>query len=101
MSVSTIDVEEPLRRRAAIQSSRVERYARMVEIRLTEERVLELFGEGLIPGTTHTAQGQEAVSVGIAAATKPTDAVACTYRGHAVALALGVTLEAVLGEILG
>jgi acetoin:2,6-dichlorophenolindophenol oxidoreductase subunit alpha len=101
MSVGTIDVEEPLRRRAAVQSSRVERYTRMVEIRLAEERVLELFGEGLIPGTTHTAQGQEAVSVGIAAATKPTDTVACTYRGHAVALALGVTLEAVLGEILG
>ena len=60
-----------------------------------------MFGEGLIPGTTHTAQGQEAVSVGIAAATKPTDTVACTYRGHAVALALGATLEAVLGEILG
>jgi acetoin:2,6-dichlorophenolindophenol oxidoreductase subunit alpha len=101
VSVGTIDVEEPLRRRAAVQSSRVERYARMVEIRITEERILELFGEGLIPGTTHTAQGQEAVSVGIAAATSPTDSVACTYRGHAVALALGVTLEAVLGEILG
>ncbi len=101
MSVSIVDVEEPLRRRAAVQSSRVERYARMVEIRLTEERVLELFGEGLIPGTTHTAQGQEAVSVGIAAATRPTDTVACTYRGHAIALGLGATLEAVLGEILG
>lgn len=31
MSVSIVDVEEPLRRRAAVQSSRVERYARMVE----------------------------------------------------------------------
>ena len=31
MSVGTVDVEEPLRRRAAVQSSRVERYARMVE----------------------------------------------------------------------
>ena len=47
-----------------------ERYERMVEIRLIEERVLELFGEGLIPGTTHTCQGQEAVCVGIAAATQ-------------------------------
>jgi acetoin:2,6-dichlorophenolindophenol oxidoreductase subunit alpha len=101
MSVGVVDAEEPLRRRAAVQSSRVERYARMVEIRLTEERVLELFGEGLIPGTTHTAQGQEAVSIGIAAVTRPTDTVACTYRGHAIALALGATLDAVLGEILG
>jgi acetoin:2,6-dichlorophenolindophenol oxidoreductase subunit alpha len=101
VSVDNVDLEEPLRRRAALQSSRVERYARMVEIRVTEERILELFGEGLIPGTTHTAQGQEAVCVGVAAATKPTDSVACTYRGHGTALALGVTQEAVMGEILG
>lgn len=93
--------EEALRRRAAVQSSRLERYRRMVEIRALEEKVLELFGEGLIAGTTHTCQGQEAVCVGIAAATRPGDTVACTYRGHGMALALGVTREAVLGEILG
>ena len=101
MSMDVIGIEQPLERRASLQSSRTERYARMVEIRLAEERVLELFGEGLIPGTTHTSQGQEAVCVGIAAATRPTDTVACTYRGHGMALALGVTREAVLGEILG
>lgn len=101
MSIDASELTEPLHRRAAVQSSRVERYKRMVEIRLIEERVLELFGEGLIHGTTHTCQGQEAVSVGIAAATRPTDTVACTYRGHGMALALGVTREAVLGEILG
>lgn len=90
-----------VRRRRAVQSSDVERYDRMVEIRLLEERVLSLFGEGLIPGTTHTCQGQEAVCVGVAAATEPTDTVACTYRGHGMALALGATRDAVLGEILG
>jgi pyruvate dehydrogenase E1 component alpha subunit len=39
--------------------------------------------------------------VGIAAATRPTDIVVCTYRGHGMALALGVLGEAVLGEIMG
>lgn len=90
-----------LARRTALQESRVERLRRMVEIRLMENRILELFGEGLIPGTTHTCQGQEAVAVGIAATIRPTDIVACTYRGHGMALALGVTPETVLGEILG
>jgi acetoin:2,6-dichlorophenolindophenol oxidoreductase subunit alpha len=99
--VSTTTAMGPLRRRSELQSNRTERYARMLEIRLAEERVLELFGEGLIPGTTHTSQGQEAVCVGIAAATRPTDTVACTYRGHGMALALGATREAVLGEIMG
>jgi pyruvate dehydrogenase E1 component alpha subunit len=73
----------------------------MIEIRVLEDKVMEIFAEGLIPGTTHTCQGQEAVCVGIAAATRPTDIVVCTYRGHGMALALGVLGEAVLGEIMG
>jgi pyruvate dehydrogenase E1 component alpha subunit len=73
----------------------------MIEIRLLEDRVIELFGEGLIPGTTHTSQGQEAVAVGLASATRTDDVVVCTYRGHGIALALGVTPVSVLGEILG
>ena len=81
--------------------SRVDRHRRMMKIRLIEDRVLELFGEGLIAGTTHTSQGQEAVCVGLAAVTRPTDPVVCTYRGHGMALALGATPEAVLGEIIG
>lgn len=101
MSADSASPSEPLRRREALQTSRRERYARMVEIRLLEEKVLEVFGEGLIPGTTHTCQGQEAVCVAIAAATRASDIVACTYRGHGMALALGVTRTSVLGEILG
>jgi acetoin:2,6-dichlorophenolindophenol oxidoreductase subunit alpha len=101
VSVSTSGPGRSLQRRTVLQSSRLARFRRMVEIRLIEDRVLELFGEGLIPGTTHTSQGQEAVCVGIAAAIKPSDPVACTYRGHGMALALGATPEAVLGEILG
>ncbi|HTW98202.1 MAG TPA: thiamine pyrophosphate-dependent dehydrogenase E1 component subunit alpha, partial [Acidimicrobiales bacterium] len=90
-----------LRRREDLQASGLGRLRRMLEIRLLEDRIRELFAEGLIPGTTHTAQGQEGVAVGIAAATYPSDAVCCTYRGHAIALALGVTPEAVLGEVMG
>src|SRR5262245_12345199 len=73
----------------------------MLEIRRFEDRIKELFAEGLIHGTTHTCQGQEAVSIGIAVAARPTDHVCCTYRGHGTALALGMTLESVLGEITG
>lgn len=73
----------------------------MVEIRSFEDRVKDLFAEGIVHGTTHTAQGQEAVAVGIAAAARPTDHVTCTYRGHGVALALGLSVEETLGEIMG
>jgi pyruvate dehydrogenase E1 component alpha subunit len=74
---------------------------RMTEIRIFEDRVKDLFFEGIVHGTTHTCQGQEAIAVGMAAVTQPTDHVTCTYRGHGVALAAGLTPETVLAEIMG
>ena len=90
-----------VRRRNELRDSLLARWERMVEIRYVEDRVRDLFAQGLVHGTTHTCQGQEAVAVGLAAATEPTDHVLCTYRGHGVALALGVPVAAVLGEIMG
>jgi acetoin:2,6-dichlorophenolindophenol oxidoreductase subunit alpha len=90
-----------LTRRTALAASKPNRLERMMEIRLFEDRVKDLFFEGIVHGTTHTCQGQEAVSVGIAASARPTDTVAATYRGHGIALALGMTPLAVLGEIMG
>jgi len=92
---------EALERREALRNSRRVRYERMVEIRALEDKVRDLFAEGLVRGTTHTCQGQEAVAVGVAAALRPTDTVCCTYRGHGAALALGLTPLSVLGEIMG
>ena len=77
------------------------RYARMLEIRLVEDEAMSLFFEGLISGTMHTCQGQEAVAVGVAATLRPTDTVTCTYRGHGHALALGLAPLAMLAELLG
>jgi pyruvate dehydrogenase E1 component alpha subunit len=89
-----------LDRRAALTDP-AERLRRMIEIRLSEDIIKDLFATGLVAGSTHTAQGQEAVSVGIASQLRTTDSVSCTYRGHAHALALGMTPLSVIGEILG
>jgi acetoin:2,6-dichlorophenolindophenol oxidoreductase subunit alpha len=101
--MSTLDsgLSVPLQRRAAVQTEPRARLERMMEIRLVEDKIMHLFSEGAIHGTTHTAQGQEAIAVAIGATTRLDDMVAGTYRGHALALALGVPSEAVLGEILG
>lgn len=79
----------------------VQRLRRMMEIRHTEDLIKELFASGLVAGSTHTCQGQEAVCVGIAASVLPTDPVCCTYRGHGHAMALGMAPEQVVAEILG
>lgn len=90
-----------LERREALKADRLTRWERMVEIRTLENRVQELFGEGIVHGTTHLCLGQEAVAVGVAAAARPTDHLTCTYRGHGMALALGLTPLSVIGEIMG
>lgn len=94
-------VNEALARRERLKASSTERLSRMIEIRYFEDRVRELFAEGLVIGTTHTVQGQEAVSIGISMAARPTDMIAATYRSHGIALALGMTPLAVMAEILG
>jgi pyruvate dehydrogenase E1 component alpha subunit len=93
-------MSSPLERRAALADP-IRCLERMMEIRVFEDRIKELFAEGVVHGTTHTCQGQEAVSVGVARVLNPTDQVCCTYRGHGHALALGLTMDAVLGEIMG
>jgi len=80
---------------------RLERYTTMVRIRLFEEKVQELFMAGLISGTTHLCQGQEAVSVGAIAAMRPGDVQTNTYRGHGEALALGMEPEIAFAELMG
>lgn len=74
---------------------------RMLEIRVAEEQIQNLFMQNLIRGTTHLCIGQEACSVGIAHALQPGDTVTCTYRGHGHALALGMTMQKLMGEMMG
>ena len=97
----TTKTRSALERRRALTGDPVEQYARMVEIRDLEERVNGLFAAGTIHGTTHLCMGQEALAVGLASVLRPTDTVTATYRGHGVALALGMTPRTVIAEIMG
>jgi pyruvate dehydrogenase E1 component alpha subunit len=88
-------------RAQALELDRTGWYRQMLEIRLFEEKVQELFMQGKIQGTTHLCQGQEAVSVGAIAALRPEDYLTITYRGHGQALARGMSMEAAFGELMG
>ena len=39
-------------------------YRKMVEIRLAEDKIMEIYMRGLVPGTVHLAQGQEGSLLG-------------------------------------
>ncbi len=79
----------------------IEGLRRMWEIRLFEEGVQRLFSAGLVRGSTHLCQGQEAVSVGMAMALQEGDQMLCTYRGHGAVLAMGAPLDRTFAEIMG
>jgi pyruvate dehydrogenase E1 component alpha subunit len=83
------------------QTTRVGMYRMMVESRLFEKRVHDLFLQGLVKGTSHLALGQEAVAAAFAAALRPDDLVYCTYRGHVHTFLRGAPMGALLGELLG
>lgn len=95
-----VDTRPDLERRQALDDP-IEVYRRMCEIRTFEDQISGLFARGLVHGTTHTCQGQEALDIALATSLRIDDIVACTYRGHGVALALGMTPDSVLGEIMG
>ena len=88
-------------RRAGLGDGPLRQYERLVEIRTIENRLNELFAAGKVHGTTHLAIGQEALVVGLASQLNADDHVTGTYRGHALALALGLSPRDLLAEVMG
>jgi TPP-dependent pyruvate/acetoin dehydrogenase alpha subunit len=76
-------------------------YQRMLLIRQFEDRVKSLFLEGIMPGTIHQCQGQEATAVGVCAALRADDFITSTFRGHGHALAKGLSVQEMLDELFG
>ena len=76
-------------------------YKRMLEIRFFEEKVFELYGQNLVPGTIHLYLGEEAVAVGVCNAIRKDDYITSTHRGHGHCIAKGAELKRTMAEILG
>ncbi len=79
----------------------LEIYRKMVLIRQFEERVKFLFLEGIMPGTIHQYQGQEACAVGVCAALNKDDVITSTHRPNGHALAKGLTVDEMMAELFG
>lgn len=74
---------------------------KMSEIRFFEEKVFDLYGQNLVPGTIHLYAGEEAVAVGVCAALRKDDFITSTHRGHGHCIAKGADLKRTMAEILG
>jgi len=76
-------------------------YRKILTIRLFEEKVYELYGQNLVPGTIHLYAGEEAIAVGVCSNLEKTDYITSTHRGHGHCIAKGADLKRTMAEILG
>ena len=76
-------------------------YVKMVRIRAVEERLMDVFSRGEIPGFLHVCIGQEATPVAICSHLRETDYLSITHRGHGHALTKGMDLKLFMAELFG
>ncbi len=76
-------------------------YRSLFRIRRVEEEVARVYPTDVIKSPVHLSIGQESVSVGLCEALRPDDAAFGTYRSHALYLAKGGDLRAMIAELYG
>src|SRR5437588_2607083 len=76
-------------------------YRSLYRIRRVEEEIAKVYPTDRIKSPVHLSIGQEAVSVGVCEALAPGDVAFGTYRSHALYLAKGGDLKAMIAELYG
>ncbi|MBW1979328.1 MAG: thiamine pyrophosphate-dependent dehydrogenase E1 component subunit alpha [Deltaproteobacteria bacterium] len=71
------------------------------KIRLFEDRIVDLYARGLVPGLAHLYIGEEAVAAGACAALRDDDYITSTHRGHGHVIAKGAELKLMMAELFG
>ncbi|MGA2317178.1 MAG: thiamine pyrophosphate-dependent dehydrogenase E1 component subunit alpha [Thermodesulfobacteriota bacterium] len=79
----------------------VELYETIVRIRFFEEKAVELFLKGLLPGFLHSSLGQEAISAGACSTLREDDYIISTHRGHGDIIAKGARVDRMMAELFG
>ena len=75
-----------------------ELYERMALIRRVEERLIDEYGSRRLRMALHLSIGQEGVAVGVLDESRASDTVIGTHRSHAIYLAKGGDLQALIDE---
>ena len=83
------------------KEKKVEMYRTMVKIRSFEERIVDLYARGLVPGLAHLYIGEEAVAVGACANLRDDDYITSTHRGHGHVIAKGADVKFMMAELFG
>ena len=76
-------------------------YNDLLDMRLLEQKMVDTYARGIVPGHIHSGVGQEAAYVGVLANFKKGDYYKRTHRVTAVPYMMGTSLETFFGELLG
>jgi len=76
-------------------------YKMMLKIRLFEDRIVDLYARGEVPGLAHLYIGEEAVAAGVCAELRADDYITSTHRGHGHVIAKGAELKPMMAELYG
>jgi len=79
----------------------LELYTTMMKIRVFENRIVDLYARGEVPGLAHLYIGEEAVATGICAALRDDDFITSTHRGHGHVIAKGAQVSPMMAELFG
>jgi TPP-dependent pyruvate/acetoin dehydrogenase alpha subunit len=80
---------------------RIEMLRTMITIRLFEEKIVDMYARGLVPGLAHLYVGEEAVATGVCANLRKEDYITSTHRGHGHVIAKGAELKFMMAELFG
>lgn len=83
------------------RGNQIDLYKKMIEIRLFEEKIQDLYARGLIPGSVHLYIGQEAIAAGVCVHLRKGDYITSTHRGHGHLIAKGADLKFMMAELFG
>lgn len=74
-------------------------YQTMLTIRHFENKAVELFAAGKLPGFVHLYIGEEAVATGVCATLTEHDYITSTHRGHGHLIAKGGKVDLMMAEL--
>lgn len=77
-----------------------ELHKNLLEVRLLEQKLNDLYAQGRVPGHVHSGVGQEATYVGTLSTRKEGDYFKLTHRPITLPRMLGTSLDMLFGELL-
>lgn len=73
----------------------------LLEMRMMEEKLVEIYAQGIVPGHIHSGAGQEASYVGVLSTRKAGDYFKFGHRPLAANYTVGEPMDEFFGELLG